>query len=90
MTFDSTGAVYSGADVTGLGQAAMKSTDGGKTWNPQYNQFFASQVTGRIMNVDPNASATVYTLPHSGDRIYKNPRIAGKAGTSFSSPQLER
>lgn len=84
VTFDSSGAIYAGAAVTGLGQAAMKSTDGGKTWNPLYNQFFASEEISLIMNVDPNVTTTVYTLPGNGDRMYKST----DSGASWSFVQF--
>jgi len=76
------GAVYAGAQVTGLGDAAMKSTDGGKTWNPLYDQF-AGGVGGQFplsLEVDPNVPSTVYTLPGQGDRMY----ISTDSGASWN------
>ena len=74
------GAVYAGAQVTGLGDAAMKSVDGGKTWNPLYDQFNGGVGNQLFLEVDPNVPSTVYTLPGKGDRIY----ISTDSGTSWN------
>jgi uncharacterized protein (TIGR03437 family) len=62
VAFDtSSGAIYAGAVVTGLGVTAVKSTDGGNTWTPLYNKFNGGNAP-LIVAVDPNINSTVYVL----------------------------
>ena len=63
VAFDtSSGAIYAGAVVTGLGVTVVKSTDGGNTWTPVYNQFNAGSDGTMLVAVDPNINSTVYAL----------------------------
>lgn len=73
----SSGAIYAGATITGLGLSVAKSTDGGNTWTPLSNQFSAGENTGLIVRVDSSVPSTVYALPGNGDRIYKSTDAGG-------------
>lgn len=81
VSFDtSSGAIYAGAVVTGLGVTAVKSTDGGNTWTPLYNQFKGGNDT-LIVAVDPNINSTVYAL---GGGFWKST----DSGASWSNVQF--
>jgi uncharacterized protein (TIGR03437 family) len=82
----SSGAIYAAGEVTGIGLAALKSTDGGGTWTPLYNHFNSAENNTVLLAVDPNAFSTVYALPWQSEDMYKS----ADSGASWAFVQFSR
>ncbi|MEO8598179.1 MAG: hypothetical protein ABI759_32970 [Candidatus Solibacter sp.] len=83
------GAIYAGAEITGIGSAVSKSGDNGVNWTPIKNNLSPD---GSFVMVDANSTNTVYAFPHlgfgAGGDTYVRSGDGGATWATAATPHL--
>ena len=83
------GAIYAGAELTGIGSSVSKSGDAGVNWTPLKNNLSSM---GPFVAVDPNSTNTVYAFPHlgfgNGGDTYVRSSDGGATWSTLNTPHL--